>query len=1019
MEDIATRLRSGTFHDTFPPVEYFATIDGLLKSHAAQPDEAQIPLICYPVRNVADFEEHTAGSIDRFTDAAANYYMKRDLSPVDPRLKEAPVVALLAGSSFEVILTFFALNRLGYAVFFLSTRLAGPAYARLLKMANCQQLIIAKHLPILQRSDWLNLKVSPARFKRSGVVPSKEGKKIAWILHSSGSTGSPKPVFLTNFQTLANFRKTFGFSLFNISPLFHSHALMQLGRAFYSRATSYLGNHSLPVTFQNLFDALEAAQPQQISAVPYVIKLLAEKPEGIQILAKARLVLYGGSCFPEDLGDRLVAQGVNLAGNYGATETGQIMTSFRPPGDTEWQYMRLHSPALRYTLMDEISPGMFECVALDGLSSKSPSNSKPPFSERNPNNSFRTADLFTRHPNPTKNNYYRYLCRLDDRITLVNGEKVLPIPIEGRIRENNLVRECVVFGLQRTMPGALIFRAADTASHLSDETFLEFIWPAVEAANAQAETFSRISKELIVVKGADVVYPRTDKGTFIRPQVYQHFTQDIESAYANFEGSSQKRAYASFDGSSQKRGQLVFGILELECWLLRRFRKDLGVPLLNAEAEIFSAGVDSLQATQIRSSIMCELDLGDCGDELSQNIIFEEGTVKALAKNLYLLVTGATGNLGAFIVSEILKRPTVSEVWALVRAPGQAEATTRLLKSLADRGIILTDEEAFKLRVIPSDLSQSDLGLDPCTLEDLLSSLTCVIHSAWAVNFNLGIRSFERHHIRGTHNLINFCLRSKLHTPARFFFCSSVSVASNTPKPASIPEFVIESLGYASKLGYGRSKLVTEHITRNAMRQTGMQARVLRIGQLSGDTVSAQWNDTEALPLMFRSALTIGALPELNESLNWLPVNQCAQAIADIAMQRTAIPKDIDLVYHIVNPKSFSWKNDLLPSLKQGSALPAFELVPPQEWLQRLTSSEQDPEKNPSIKLVEFWRLKYAGHRNQAEVEDCTEQRHAEDLTFEMDRTLQICPFLSFIEDPVTEGLTQRYIENWMKKWRL
>jgi hypothetical protein len=82
MEDIATRLRSGTLHDSYPPFEHFATIDGLLRSHAAQPDEAQIPLICYPVRNVADFEEHTAGSIDRFTDAAVNYYMERDLSPV-------------------------------------------------------------------------------------------------------------------------------------------------------------------------------------------------------------------------------------------------------------------------------------------------------------------------------------------------------------------------------------------------------------------------------------------------------------------------------------------------------------------------------------------------------------------------------------------------------------------------------------------------------------------------------------------------------------------------------------------------------------------------------------------------------------------------------------------------------------------------------------------------------------------------------------------------------------------------
>ena len=552
---------------------------------------------------------------------------------------------------------------------------------------------------------------------------------------------------------------------------------MEVGRAFYTRATMYLGNHSLPVTYQNLYDALQAAKPDQISAVPYVIKLLAEKPAGVQELAKPKLVLYGGSSCPDDLGDRLVAQGVNLVANYGATETGQIMTSFRPPGDTEWQYMRLHRPVADHTLMDEISPGVFECVALDSLPSKGPSNSKPPFSAKNPENSFRTADLFTRHPDPKKSNYYKYLSRLDDRITLVNGEKVLPIPIEGRVREEEFVRECVVFGFQRTVPGALIFRAEGKAPHLDNEQFLEVIWPAVEAANARAETFSRIPKELVVVKGAEVKYPVTDKGTFIRAQVYQQFDEDI------------KVAYAGFEGSGQKKGDLALSVPELEDWLLQRFRDDLGVTLPSVDADIFSAGIDSLQTTQIWRYVVRDLDLGDHGDNLSQNIVFEKGTVRALAKHLYqlrtgeesveedeiqvmqemiekhshftqhyptltkkpdsevVIVTGATGNLGAFIVADILKRPSVSEVWALVRAPGQVAAGARLSKALADRNISLTDEEAAKLRAVPGDLSRPSLGLDSYVLEQLLSSLTCIIHSAWAVNFNLGVRSFEQQHI--------------------------------------------------------------------------------------------------------------------------------------------------------------------------------------------------------------------------------------------------------------------------------
>ncbi|OQE24078.1 hypothetical protein PENFLA_c010G00241 [Penicillium flavigenum] len=1059
-KDIATRLLNGTLHSQWPPFEQFATIDGLLKSHAAQPDEAQRPLVCYPIGGAADFEEHTAGAIDRYTDLAVRFYMQQGLVPADPGLEQAPVVAMLAGSSFEVVVTFFALNRLGYAVLFLSTRLTAPAYIRLLEMANCSQLIkvnqfqqvvteICAERPgcstfsLLQREDWFNRPVSTPRFERPGADPSREGKKIAWILHSSGSTGFPKPIFLTNLQTLANFCKSFGLRLFTISPLFHSHALMEFGRAFYTRAPAYLGNHSLPVTYQNLFDALQVAKPQQISAVPYVIKLLAEKQEGIQALARPQLVLYGGSSCPDDLGDRLVAQGVNLVGNYGATETGQIMTSFRAPEDKEWQYMRLHRPVADLTLMDEISPGVFECVALDGLPSKGPSNSKPPYSEKNPENSFRTADLFTKHPDPEKGNYYKYLSRLDDRITLVNGEKVLPIPIEGRVREEPIVSDCVVFGFQRTVPGALIFRAPGKVPHLSDDEFLEAIWPAVEAANARAETFSRIPKELVVIKGSDVVYARTDKGTCIRAQVYQQFEEDI------------KQAYAKFEGSGQKRGSLALSIPELEDWLLSRFSEDLGVLIPGAEADIFSAGVDSLQTTQIWRCIVRDIDIGEGGDQLSQNIVFEKGTVNALAKHLYqlrtgqeferedelhsmremiekfshftqhfstiarspetevVLVTGATGNLGAFIISELLKRPTVSEVWAIVRAPGQAAAGARLYKALADRNIVLTETEAAKLHAVSGDMSQSNLGLKDHDLQHLLSCLTCVIHSAWAVNFNLGVRSFEQQHIRGTYNLINLCLRSRLPSPARFFFCSSVSAAGNTPKPASIPETIIDNLEHAQRTGYGRSKLVTEHITRNAMRQTGMQARVLRIGQLGGDTVGAQWNDTEAVALMFRSALTTGALPELNERPSWLPVDQCGRAISDIAMDVSGSP-DLNMVYHLVNPRTFSWKDDLLPALRQGSALPEFEVVPPQEWLSRLATSEQDPEKNPSVKLIDFWASKYASHG----LSETGPGRNEEaGLTFETERTVQDCPSLGLVEDPVAGGLIQRYIESWMSRW--
>lgn len=965
---------------------------------------------------------------------------------------------------------------------FLSTRLTAPAYARLLQMADCQTIIIPEQhrllvaaicvdrqgcvaVPILQRKDYRDSPPAPV-FVRTGVDSAVEGKKMAWILHSSGSTGFPKPIFLSNLACLANFRKSFGLRLFCISPLFHSHGLMELGRAFYTQATTYLGNHSMPVTAQNLTDALEVANPQQVTAVPYVIQLLAEKPQGVQLLAKAKLVLFGGSSCPDELGDRLVEHGVNLVANYGSTEIGQIMTSFRPPGDCEWQYFRLLKPAADFTLMvserthplyadsysynyqDEIAPGVFECVGLDGLPSKGPSNSKPPYSSSNPENSFRTSDLFTRHPDPRKSNYYKYLSRLDDRITLVNGEKVLPIPIEGQIRQDELVQEAAVFGFQRTVPGLLVFRSGEKGLTYTNEEFLSAIWPSVEKANRQAESFSRIPKELVVIVGSEVVYPRTDKGTFIRAQVYQQFAEEIKQAYEAFDSAIDSAA-----------GSLQLTVPELEQWLLAQFSSELEIQLTSTDTDIFSAGVDSLQTTRIWRIIKRDLDLGQEGASMSQNVVFEKANVRQLAKHLYRLrtggdeeaedeiemmremidryssfthhfptrthrsyeqeqvvaVTGATGNLGAFIVTELARRSEVTEIWALVRASGPAAAGARLVQSLESRGIHLTEAQHSKVRAVPSDLSKADLGLDPHDLERLLGSLTHVIHSAWAVNFNLGVRSFEAQHIRGTYNLINTCLRSRLPNPASFFFCSSVSAASGTPKPATIRETAIEDLDNAQRMGYGRSKLVSEHITCNAMRQTSMHSRVLRIGQLSGDTSSGYWNETEAIALMIRSALTTGSLPELDERPSWLPVDLCAKAVVELSLQPAVVaPRELgaDLVYHLVNPETFSFKHDLLPALKNCSRMPPFEIVSPSEWLEKLANSEQDPQKNPSIKLIDFWREKYGGLRNTAmhDVEPAG-------LTFETLRTVQDCPSLAFVKDPVSVGLAEKYLNVWLEKW--
>lgn len=204
-------------------------------------------------------------------------------------------------------------------------------------------------------------------------------------------------------------------------------------------------------------------------------------------------------------------------------------------------------------------------------------------------------------------------------------------------------------------------------------------------------------------------------------------------------------------------------------------------------------------------------------------------------------------------------------MYCLVRASSAAEATERVLRAFTDRGLAIPEDSSRRIVSLASDLSKADLGVSPTKLLEMHKTVSLVIHNAWAVNFNLGIHSFEEQHIKGTYNLIGFALSVERSRPASFVFCSSISVAVGMP-PVTIPEMLVGDLKMAN-MGYGQSKLVTEYIVNNAAINTDLNCCVVRIGQIVGDSAMGLWNDSESIPLIIRSALTLGCLPRLNEVL--------------------------------------------------------------------------------------------------------------------------------------------------------
>jgi thioester reductase-like protein len=950
------------------------TLDELLRHRArAAPD---LPIAAFPTTTEPDsYRGHTASQLDAYATRAAHHY--RGVFGHRTRSSGERVVALLAPSDLDYLVALFALGRLGFTPLLLSTKLSPEAIGSLLEKTNCNDLVysaegqakvdaVAAHRPLKTARLFADYQSGPVLEIDLGLDLDFETSTSCNILHSSGSTGFPKPIRNIHKNYLHNASINFGLRGFITLPLFHNHGLSSFLRALHAGKVLYFYNPTLPLSARQLTAVFKHLGPELeiFYGVPYALKVLAT-PEGLELLKRFKIVMFGGSACPDDLGDLLVDAGVNLVGHYGATEVGQLMTSFREPGDKEWNWLR-PPPALLPYLRWTQHGDAYELVILDGWKSKVVSNQ--------PDGSYATRDLFVRHPGKTDR--FKFVGRLDDWIALVNGEKVNPVQFEHTVQSNEHVAEAVVFGVGQVCAGLIIL---PTRGHdaLSEDEYLKLVQPSIDAANAHAEAYAKIDREHIRVLTSDAAddCPKTDKGTVIRAAFYKKFEALIKSIYDDAEHAT--------------GGHLALDVEELAVWLKELLVELLELPPAEAarvsdDADFFSRGLDSLGAYRMYSRIRRTLDLGPGTSDVAGNVCFEYPNIKALASYLdslrsggayskrsetedmqslidrygvftkqavkdagptrVVLLTGVTGSLGAHVLDALVRLPGLEKIYCLNRG---ANAHARTVESLRARGLeVPVDDVHVDVHVesLTADLTRPDLGVDP----EALRRVDVVIHNAWSMNFNMGVSSFEPH-VQATRNLLDLCFRAQ----ARFFFVSSVSAAVRSGEV--VTESHLARLTDAQETGYARSKLVAERLCQHAQR-AGLDVGVLRVGQVVGDTRHGQWNATEAIPLMIRSAMSLGALPTLDDTLTWLPTDVVAQVMVEICQS----PKRHD-VYHVVNPRSFHWTRDFLPMLR--SAGLKFEHISPQEWLARLASSNPDPAVNPTIKLLDFFRSKYATPR--------------------------------------------------------
>lgn len=332
---MAPALITTDAHDGAPTVSTPLTIDQLIQSRSAIIGDT--PLVAYPTTGL-EYKSYTARQLDVFSVRAAKLFSE-SISTRSSSSEPQKVVAILAVSNLDYLITTIALSRLGFTVLFLSTRISDAAYVSLLEVTGCTDIVIqptfeaaisrirASSFPDVtthvmpERSfydyplDETNMAFATAF--DTYLDASVETNNICWIIHSSGSTGPPKPIRQTHAAALRNYATNFNMKGFITLPLFHAHGLSSVFRAIHSGKLIHVYNADLPLTSPYLVESMRNNPPEIFYSVPYVLKLLAESNEGIAMLKRCKLVMFGGSSCPDVLGDRLVKNGVRLVSHYG------------------------------------------------------------------------------------------------------------------------------------------------------------------------------------------------------------------------------------------------------------------------------------------------------------------------------------------------------------------------------------------------------------------------------------------------------------------------------------------------------------------------------------------------------------------------------------------------------------------------------------------------------------------------------------------------------------------------------
>ncbi|KAA6412420.1 MAG: NRPS-like enzyme [Lasallia pustulata] len=934
-------------------------------------------------------------------------------------------VALFVNSNVGLLIHKIGLMCLGVPVLLLSARLSPAAISHLLLKTAAKAIIVSPRLraTVTEALSLYGLSNNPPALyiqhpyetflssENSGILlednicgPNhfiSEDDRNVLILHSSGTTGLPKPIYtshrhLLGFTACHDFQNEDEAHSLSLStlPLYHGFGLVTPCLSFGVGMPFCLPVSSTISTGFSTVDLLKRSEAKALLTVPSILEeiLLLPDGEGVLALKPLQFVTFGGGLLKASVGDKLETLGVRLLNHYGTTETGPLAPIFVPTPDYDWHYFRLRSDIRKpLELRLEPSPPLKDEVQHYKLSLR-------PFGWKE---HFEVQDQLISNPHKPGSDYSA-VGRNDDVIVLATGEKVNPRILESMLSESEMVKAAVAFGDGQFEIGVIV----EPIEHLATiqiNNFKSLIWPIIQRASRQMDAQSQLSSKDAIVVVPPGSIPRADKGTVLRQEAYTVFGKEIAEAYATIDTT-------------------ISSLPPLDMTAIEQGLKDLIQTRLNWKVpdgewtyadDFFELGMDSLQAIQLRRLILASLPLpggrsqtglqgttaaavqfprdfvyqypsiakmayalkGVSGDIPARLKISHDNDNISKLVELYsikgpvdaglqrrtrhvVLLTGSTGSLGSYVLADLANAPTVARVICINRSSSSNQNTnpyTRQDEALKAKGITLSKSAWAKIRIHETNSAAPRLGLQDVEYTHLQKQITHILHNAWPMDFNRRLPSFGAQ-FQALQNLLNLARETHAVNPLirpKVIFVSSISVVGlyqHVCNEHIVSEIPIHDDNCTIQLGYSKAKLVCEMIMEKASHDypTELEAAYVRFGQISGAQCNGYWNSDEHIAALIKSSQKIGKLPCLRGTHSWLPVDCAAHAVSELLLDTNCL----ELVYHMENPVRQSWR-DTLEVLGARLNLSDADYIPFSKWLEKVCASTDDG--NPAKNLAEFF----------------------------------------------------------------